>query len=100
MPSIEFDPTKDASNRAKHGLSLALAIELEWDTALVWRDARRDYGEARMVALAPRRAVVYCVVYVERLDTMRVISLRRANRRETLHYVARIENPSDPDTVP
>lgn len=99
MPSIEFDPTKDTSNRVKNGLGLSLAIELDRDAALVWRDARRDYGESRMVALWPRRAVVYCVVHVERLDVMRVISLRRANRRETLHDVARIEASSDPDYV-
>jgi len=26
---IEFDPAKDAANKAKHGLSLALAADLE-----------------------------------------------------------------------
>jgi uncharacterized DUF497 family protein len=30
---IEFDPSKDAVNKAKHGLSLALAADLEWDSA-------------------------------------------------------------------
>jgi uncharacterized protein len=39
---IEFDPVKDASNQAKHGVSLALAAELDWDAALVWVDARYD----------------------------------------------------------
>ena len=27
---IEFDPDKDAGNRAKHGVSLMLAAELDW----------------------------------------------------------------------
>jgi uncharacterized DUF497 family protein len=31
---IEFDPVKDASNQAKHGVSLALAAELDWDAAI------------------------------------------------------------------
>ena len=37
---IEFDPAKDEANRAKHGVSLALAESLDWDSALVWIDER------------------------------------------------------------
>jgi uncharacterized DUF497 family protein len=32
---IEFDRIKDESNRAKHGVSLALAAELDWGNVLV-----------------------------------------------------------------
>lgn len=84
---IEFDPAKDASNRAKHGVSLALANELDWDAALVWLDERFDYGECRMVALAPKTLTIYYVAFVDRGDTLRVISLRRATRSEAKHYV-------------
>jgi uncharacterized DUF497 family protein len=34
---IEFDSAKDASNTAKHGVSLRFAAELDWDAALVGR---------------------------------------------------------------
>lgn len=84
---IEFDPVKDATNTAKHGVSLALATELEWDAALVWVDARFEYGEVRMIALAPQTGTLYCVAFVDRSDARRIISLRRANRREVKHYV-------------
>jgi uncharacterized DUF497 family protein len=84
---IEFDPAKDASNREKHGLSLALASELDWDAALVWVDERFAYGELRMVALAPDTGILYYVAFVDRGDMRRIISLRRANRREVKHYV-------------
>lgn len=84
---IEFDPRKDASNLAKHGVSLALAAELDWDAALVWLDDRFEYGESRRVALAPRIGVLYCVAFVDRARVRRIISLRRANRREVNHYV-------------
>ena len=50
---LDFDPGKDATNLSKHGLPLAAAAELRWDAALVWIDDRSDYGEVRMVALAP-----------------------------------------------
>jgi uncharacterized protein len=84
---IEFDPVKDASNQAKHGVSLALAAELEWDAALVWVDARYEYGELRMIALAPEINILYYVAFVDRGEVRRIISLRRANRREVKYYV-------------
>jgi uncharacterized protein len=84
---IEFDPNKDASNQIRHGVSLALAAELDWDAALVWEDARYDYGELRMIALAPEINVLYYVAFVDRGDVRRIISLRPANRREVKHYV-------------
>ncbi len=84
---IEFDPTKDASNRLKHGVSLAMAAELDWDAAWVWVDERVEYNEMRMIALAPKTAILYYVAFVDRGDVRRIISLRRANRREVKHYV-------------
>lgn len=84
---IEFDPEKDRANQAKHGVSLALAVELDWEAALVWVDARFVYKESRMIALAPKTEILYYVAFVERGLTRRIISLRRANRREVKHYV-------------
>jgi uncharacterized protein len=87
---IEFDPAKDAANQAKHGVSLAFASELNWDVALVWVDDRFEYGEMRMIALAPETETLYYVAFVERGTAFRIISLRRANRREVKHYVKNI----------
>ncbi len=84
---IEFDPAKDIANQTKHGVSLGLASELDWQAALVWVDDRFDYGEIRMIALAPHTGVVYCAAFVDRGDVRRIISLRRANRREVKRYV-------------
>ena len=87
---IEFDPAKDKANQAKHGVSLALAVELDWEAALVWFDARFEYDELRMIALAPKTEILYYVAFVERGQARRIISLRRANRREVKHYVQSI----------
>ena len=84
---IEFDPVKDANNQLKHGVSLAMAAELDWDAAWVWVDERIDYNEMRMIALAPKTETLYYVAFVNRGDVRRIISLRRANRREVKHYV-------------
>ena len=87
---IEFDPAKDRANRADHGVSLAVAEQLDWDAALVWIDDRFEYEELRMIALAPETATLYYVDFVERGNVRRVISLRRATRREVKHYVQNI----------
>jgi uncharacterized DUF497 family protein len=37
---LEYDDDKDVNNRAKHGISLAAASRLRWDTLLAWEDRR------------------------------------------------------------
>ncbi|MBP9665189.1 MAG: BrnT family toxin [Pyrinomonadaceae bacterium] len=88
---IEFDPEKDLINRAKHGVSLGLAAELDWEDALVWIDERFEYGELRLIALTPETATLYYVAFVDRRTVRRIISLRRANRREVKYYAENIE---------
>jgi uncharacterized DUF497 family protein len=41
---FDFDLNKNRLNLEKHGLSLSLAEELDWDAALLWIDDRQDYG--------------------------------------------------------
>jgi uncharacterized DUF497 family protein len=67
-----------------------LARELDWDAALAWVDARFEYGELRMIALAPKTETLYYVAFVERGEVQRIISLRQATRREVKHYVQSI----------
>lgn len=81
-----FDPAKDARNVKKHGVSLAAAAGLDWDNALVSPDERRDYGEPRAVALAPMEERLWVVVFTDRPDGRRIISLRKANLREYRRY--------------
>jgi uncharacterized DUF497 family protein len=86
MP-IEFDPVKDQINQEKHGVSLAMAKAFEMDVALVWRDDRFDYREERLTALGPIGDRIYSLSFTMRGETLRAISLRKANRREVLKYV-------------
>jgi uncharacterized DUF497 family protein len=64
-----------------------MAVELDWEAALVRVDERFEYGEVRMIALAPRAGILYYVAFVARGEVRRIISLRRANHREVKHYV-------------
>ena len=88
--NVTFDPAKDAANLAKHGVSLTEAAGFEWGTAVVWPDTRRDYGEARMVALGYIGLRIMALVFVDRPPVQpterRIISLRKANSREVKRY--------------
>ena len=77
---------KDAGNLAKHGISLGVAYELDWNVALLWVGDRFEYDELRMIALAPRASTLYYVAFVDRGEVRRIISLRRATRREVKYY--------------
>lgn len=83
---IEFDPAKDAINRAKHGISLAAAAELLQGPVLVMNDDRRDYGEDRFRAGGSVLGVIYVCTYTYREGRERIISLRIANRKERRRY--------------
>jgi len=87
---ISFDLGKNVINLAKHGVSLALAADLEWELAVVEEDTRRDYNEVRMIGYAPIGSTVYCVVFTELHDNYRVISLRTATPREVRKYASQI----------
>lgn len=84
---ITFDPTKDKTNIAKHGVSLALAAQLDWSDVLSYVDDRRDYSEVREVGFGVIGDRLYCVVFTQRGDSMHIISMRKANKREVKSYV-------------
>jgi len=87
---IEFDPSKNALNIEKNGVPLTDAIKLEWEYLLAKKDDRNDYNEVRMIGYAPILTRVYCVVFTDRGKVRRVISLRKANKREVIFYANQI----------
>jgi uncharacterized protein len=87
---IAFDPAKDTINRSKHGVSLNETARLDWNRILAKLDTRTDYGELRQIGYGPIGRRLYCVVFVDRGDTLRIISLRKANNREIDRYEAQI----------
>jgi uncharacterized DUF497 family protein len=83
---IEFDPRKDEINRAKHGVSLAVAADIDLGAALIEPDQRFPYGETRFQAIAPIAGRLHLLAFTMRGDVVRVISLRKANPRERRRY--------------
>jgi uncharacterized protein len=82
---VEFDPTKEATNLAKHGVSLARWVDLDITTTHV--DDRYDYGEIRYRAYGLIDGLAYCLTFTERNKQVRPISLRRAHAKEMRRYV-------------
>ena len=85
---ISFDATKDAANLAKHGVSLALAVQLEWSSAVTWPDTRRVYGESRQCGIGYIGLRLFFVTFVDRIEGRRIINLRKANSREVKRYAS------------
>lgn len=82
----EFDPVKNESNLDKHNLPLTDANSFEWDTAVVREDTRKQYSESRFEATGYIGDRLHVMIYCHRSDVVRVISLRRANKREEKRY--------------
>jgi uncharacterized protein len=81
-----YDPAKSGVNEQKHGVSLTLAEAIDWPSVWCAPDVRKDYGELREIGYAVIGTRLYCIVFTQRGDTFRVISLRKANNREIERY--------------
>lgn len=82
----EWDEPKRRRNREKHGVDFVAARAFDWDAATIRPDNRTDYGEPRYKAYGYIGERFMVLVYTRRAEMIRVISLRRANRREIKRY--------------
>ena len=82
---FDWDPNKSVTNKAKHGIDFASAQSL-------WADENRSEIHApypiedRMILIAGYADKVWAAVYTVRGDTIRIISVRRARKREADLY--------------
>jgi len=84
---IEFAPDKDAANQAKHRVSLAFGAQVLADSnRLAVLDVRFDYAEERFVCYGRVEKRIWVCVFTQRGDSRRIISVRKANDRETHRY--------------
>jgi uncharacterized protein len=79
-PKFDWDPAKNASNEAKHGLSLAAASAL-WAGPVFTMTSNRP-GELRHLAIGLIEGCHWTVVYAPRGDQFRLISARRSRENE------------------
>lgn len=83
---IEFDPSKNQRNITERGLSFEEVADFEFERALFWVDDRKDYGEQCIRALGYIGERLHALVFAETMTGIRVISFRKANKREVKHY--------------
>ena len=83
---IEYDPTKSDKNQHERGFSFALANEFELDTAVIRIDIRKQYDEPRFNAIGYIGLRLYHMTFTVRVDVIRIISLRKSNKREVNRY--------------
>jgi uncharacterized DUF497 family protein len=86
--SFEWDPRKDAANRRKHGVSFEEALPVFGDPlARMFDDPDHSDTEPREVIVGHcRRRRLLLVSFVQRRDRIRILSARKATRRERRDY--------------
>ena len=77
---FDWDPAKNATNEAKHGLSLASASAL-WAGPVVTLPSKHP-GELRHLAIGLIEVRHWTVVYAPRDDSFRLISARHSRENE------------------
>jgi uncharacterized protein len=90
---FEWDPQKAKANVELRGIDFDTVSQLDWTTAQMFVDDRKDYGEERLMVrgfIGNRLHILICVMRSERL---RVISLRKANMRERRAYASETGRP-------
>lgn len=84
---FQYDPTKAAANLRKHGVSFADAEGVLADPLALTVQDRDAEGEVRFITIGLGSAgELLVVVYTERHDVWRIISARRATRKERRSY--------------
>jgi len=89
---FEWDEQKNQTNIIKHGISFQEAVEIFSDpNLLTYLDDRFDYEETRELSigqllLPEQPVIVILVVHTDRNGVTRIISARRANKKERRMY--------------
>ena len=88
MLTFEWDPQKSKSNLEKHGVSFEEASTVFRDPlSLTIDDPLHSTGEVRMVQIGiSHKDRLLVVVHTERGDNIRIISARKATKKERNNY--------------
>ncbi|SJM94969.1 conserved hypothetical protein [Crenothrix polyspora] len=83
---INFDAVKNEKNIQERGLSFERVAEFDFETAQFDIDKRHNYGETRYRAMGFLDKRLHSLIFVEIIGGIRVISFRKANKREIKRY--------------
>ena len=88
LVEFEWDPVKSAATARNRGIDFVRAAEIFTGRLVEWPDDRRPYGEARVRAVGASGGDVLHVVYTRRGAVIRIISARRASRKERAQWLS------------
>lgn len=90
MLEFEWDPSKNRSNKRKHGVDFDEACTAFSDpSARIIADPDHSDDEDRFILLGLSQSIrllVVCHCYRENDDTIRIISARKASKKESKIY--------------
>jgi uncharacterized DUF497 family protein len=84
---FEWDENKRRTNLERHGLDFEDAYRVFTEEAYVVEDTRENYGEPRYILTGLLYSRVVIVAFTTHNDVIRIISMRKATKREQNHYV-------------
>ncbi len=87
---FEWDPAKNRSNFTKHGFDFEDSELVFNGFCVTFEDRRFDHGETRLITIGLLAGRPVVIAYSLRGESMRIISLRKANRREQKVYQERL----------
>ena len=91
--NFQWNEAKNRENILKHGIDVEDVKEVFDQPVLVKRDNREDYGEVRWLGIGMMRFRIIVIIYTERnVDTVRIISARKATKREVKYYEKSIKD--------
>jgi uncharacterized DUF497 family protein len=90
--NFEWNNEKNLLNFQKHGFSFSDAAEIFNKPMVINLDDRKEYGENRYIGLGLLKGILAVIVYTQRKDTIRIISLRKANKREKAKFELATKN--------
>ena len=81
----EYDPAKSRSNADKHGIDFEQA-QLLWEDAGIIKLPSRYPNEERYLAIGMIGKIHWTAVFTERMEKVRLISVRRSRKEEKELY--------------
>ncbi len=82
---FEYDPAKSASNLEKHGIDFGKAQAI-WDDPSMLEVPARTEDEPRFLSIGKIKGKHWSVVWSQRGNAVRIISVRRARKKEIEYY--------------
>lgn len=82
----EWDINKNETNLENHGIDFRDASVVFHGPNIIFKDERKNYGETRWILYGLLGDTVVNMVYTVRQDCIRIISMRRGNKRERIRY--------------